>query len=201
MKNLYKEQVTFKAIMVIVIAFLLQACVYKCPGFSDDNIGWIPYTEGNSLHYTDGENVMEFEVIDFYKNPPSSFRGLTMDYWCGEEGYYRTNKVSFYYINERYSYGMGNGYGMKVQITDDDVFLFDIWSANANIEELTTKTDSMEIRFRSDTIIGNQKYNNVFKISKTKMKDSERISWIIKAKDKGIVQFYDRKSEKTWTLH
>jgi len=28
------------------------------------------------------------------------------------------------------------------------------------------------------------------------MNDSERISWIIKAKDKGIVQFFDKKSEK-----
>ena len=38
------------------------------------------------------------------------------------------------------------------------------------------------------------------KNNKKILKSGQRISWIIKAKDKGIIQFYDREIDKIWTI-
>jgi hypothetical protein len=177
----------------------MESCGYKCPGFDDADLCWIPYNIGDSLVYTDGETTIKFGIVDFYKTAPSSHGGLVMDYVCDYEGYYTTNKISLgYYIKEHLAYDIANfgtwGDGLKVQITDADIFVFDIWHYNSQV------TDSLDIIFSTDTIIANHRYHNVFKLTKTKIANSQKISWVIKAKDKGIIQFYDRQLDKTWTL-
>jgi hypothetical protein len=67
-------------------------------------------------------------------------------------------------------------------------------------EPVSMNVKNNDLHFYPDTVIANKSYQNVFKVSKTNLKDNEKILWIIKARDIGIVQFYDEKTNKTWTL-
>jgi len=189
-------------ISIGLLILVFQSCKYKNPGFPKDALCWIPYYVGDKLHYSDGEEIIELEVIDFYATEPSHFYGLVMDIEWETDGYYVTNQFLNYSIKERYCYGCikdRSKPGMQIRITQDDVFEFDIKKILADKYQ-TLITDSIEAYFFSDMTISNYQYQGVFKITKTKMKNNQTIEWIIKAKDKGIVQFYDRKKDKIWTL-
>jgi hypothetical protein len=190
-------------VITTIILFLLwlyfSSCKYECPGFNDSDLCWIPYNVGDQLSYIHNEDTIKFQVVDFYKTMPSSFTGLAMDYACDYEGYYETNRVSLdYYIKEHFSYIIANfgtwGDGMKIQITANDIFIFNVLWYNEY------KIDSLSVSYNPNMVIANHEYHDVYTLSKIKMTEPQRISWVIKAKDKGIVQFYDRKSDKLWTL-
>ena len=201
MKAIFFIRTMSKIVIGTFAIFYMQSCKYNCPAFRDENLCWIPYNKGDFLHYTDGENDIIFEIIDYYKTEPSSSMGVWMDVWCEEEGYYLTNQESNYFIHEFYSLCCRHDKNeMEVKITDKDIFSFTVSPLSFYNVKQTIRTDLMEITFYPDTTIGNHQCTKTFLISKTKMNDSERISWIIKAKDKGIVQFFDKKSGKKWTL-
>jgi hypothetical protein len=197
-----KANTVFKIYGIFILCGYFQACGYTCPGFDDKDLCWIPHNVGDKLRYTDGENILEFEVTDFYKTEETHSNQLAMDYVCDYEGYYSTNIVNSYRIKEHLSYQVANfgswGNGMMVQFSDNDMFVFDVWTdlwepTNMNI-------GNNETWFYPDTTIENQSFRNVFKVIKHNLKDNEKISWMIKVKDIGIVQFYDDKLNKTWTL-
>lgn len=204
MKNFFIMQIQFNLlrksyfayiITVMLSIFGLQSCKYESEGFPDRELSLIPYNIGDSLHYFNGEDTIGLKVVDFYKTPPSSWHGLAMDvvYDDEYEGYYVTSKTtSGYFIREHLR--NIDQYSIDIQITDNDIFKF------VPVHDYPQERDSLNVIFCKDTIIESRTYYDVYKVSKTKMTDSQKISWIIKAKDKGIVQFYDRYSKKVWTL-
>lgn len=182
------------------LLFLFQSCENSCPGLQDKDLCWIPYNVNDNLKYSDGENVISFKINEFYKTPPTSFGGIAMDYECNFEGYYKSDVISQgYFIYEHIGYGRyqfeNRRDGIRIQLTDQDVFIFDILYYPNPFE-----SDSINITFHNDTLINQKHYYDVFKVSKVKQEESQRIEWIVKAKDKGIIQFYDRKLNTVWTL-
>ncbi|MCX2743753.1 hypothetical protein OO013_07750 [Mangrovivirga sp. M17] len=61
-------------------------------------------------------------------------------------------------------------------------------------------SDSLTIEFMPDWELDGITYNDVYKVTKSNLNELNRISWTIKARDKGIVQFYNKKSNEKWTL-
>lgn len=187
-----------KRILFFITAFMIMSsCEYEFDGFPDDLLCWIPYDIGDSLLYTDETDTIVFEVEDFYKTGSDSFRGLAMDVEWYFEGYYLTKELeNGYLIEEKYDNdGDSKADIFSVNISNYDVFTFSFWG-----DYYSSNSSSISIEYFEDTIIANKKYYEVYRISKTSLKFSERINWIIKAKDKGVVQFFDSKTNKKWQL-
>ena len=60
--------------------------------------------------------------------------------------------------------------------------------------------DTIKLEYFEDTLINSKSYKEVFLITKDTIHYSPKIAWIIKASDKGIVEFYDFELKKTWNL-
>ena len=187
-----------RIILFITVLVGFNSCLkYEFDGFPDELLCWIPYNIGDSLLYTNDVDTIVFEVEDFFKTGYDSFRGLAMDIEWHYEGYYTTNELeNGYVISEKYSEdGSSKTDIFSIKLSDNDIFTFSFWE-----DHYSSTSDSISISYVSDTLIGNMNYYEVYKLSKTSMKDSERIKWIIKTKDKGIIQFFDNKTNEEWRL-
>nr|WP_321412046.1 hypothetical protein [uncultured Carboxylicivirga sp.] len=193
-----------KIILFITVLVGFNSCLkYEFDGFPDELLCWIPYNIGDSLLYTNDVDTIVFEVQDFFKTGYDSFRGLAMDVEWDYEGYYITNELeNGYLISEKYSEdGSSNEDIFSIKLSDNDIFTFSFWEDYYTSENYySSVSDSINISYVSDTVIGNMNYYEVYKLNKTSMKNSERIKWIIKAKDKGIIQFFDNKTKEEWRL-
>ncbi len=169
------------------------SCKYHCDGFPDYDLKWIPYQIDSEISYYNLSDTFKLSIIDFYKSEPSSFRGLAMDIECGYNGYYQTTTSDRGYSIREELKETGYLGGMYSQITENDKFVFNIWSK-------VSYSDSIKVKFFADTIINQIQYQEVFLISKDTLSKSPRIAWIIKAKDKGIVEFYNFKTKQRWSL-
>ena len=185
-------KVVSRLIIGLIVIITINSCKYECDGFPNHELAWIPYEIGEKIKYTNGLDTIEFEVVDYAKTEPDYFRGLVMDYECSYEGYYSTDESKNYYIKEKLNNGWKDS-GMKVWLSDNDLFHFYMLGQNET-------SDSLTIEFMTDLNIEGIMYNDVYKVTKNKPIDLNRILWIIKARDKGIVQFYDKKLEEKWTL-
>ena len=180
---------------LIVLGILLTSlysCKYDCPGFSDKDLHWVPYNLSDTLKYVNNNDTIEFVVINFYKNPPTSFYGLAMDIAYNESAYYSTNKIPLYGYKLEEKYELKNTINMNINVTDNDIFVFNPYSFLDN--------DSIKISFHSDTLINNVNYSQVYVIKKDTMTLNPRISEVIKSVNKGIIQFYDFSTKKKWNL-
>src|SRR3989339_150904 len=176
----------------VLTCFGTYSCKYECWGFPNEDLSWIPYEIGDTISYHSENESMDFVVDDFFKTAPDSYRGFAMDYECYYEGYYSTmTNEQNYKLKE--SFSTNHNDGMKVVLTENDLFYFQLWKEK-------TSTDTLEVVYHTDTIIESVKYSDVFVVNKKILKSGQRISWIIKAKDKGIIQFYDREIDKIWTI-
>jgi hypothetical protein len=181
------------SLFIFVFSILgLNSCKYECEGFPDSELIWIPYSIGDTLYYSDNVDTISMIVEDYFLSPFSSSRGLWMDYRCEYNGYYQTSKEDFNYQIKEEITDSYNG-GMKISITKNDFFRFNIWNK-------TTYSDTVSVRFYADTLINSMSYSELFLVSKDTVHQSPRIAWILKAKDKGIIEFYDYNLKRKWRL-
>ncbi|RKD89842.1 hypothetical protein [Mangrovibacterium diazotrophicum] len=183
-----------KYFLISLLILTSFACKYKCPGFDESEMKWVPYSIGETLKYTNKSDTIELSVVDYYMTEPYSFRGvLIMDVWCEAESYYSTSQAdNGYEIREDYSDNSDN-WGMNVNITKSDFFKF-------HIPSQSSLADSIKVAYMQDTLINGFQYSEVFVISKDTANLSPRISYFIKAADLGVIEFYDRKSQQKWNL-
>jgi len=193
--NTNKSLSAFFLSLVLICTLSLSSCRYYCQGFPDEYLIYIPYQINDSLHYTDGNNNIYFTIEDFYKTGPDYVTGFSMeDIDCLYNGYYSSDLIeNNYQLYENFSNDY-TGEIFEVNITKNDSFRF------YRFKKLILPLEPLDIRFHEDTIINEEKYMNVYHVSKTSMTETEKISWIIKAEGKGIIQFHDDELDKTWTL-
>lgn len=174
-----------------LIAGLMCSCKYKCPGFPDEELHWIPYNVNDTLRYSDSKDTIYLVVKDFYKSGPSSFRGLTMDYWCDFNGYYYTSTSSKYDYQIKDTYSSLND--SKIQITiQGDIFDFHHYSKYTR--------DSITVTCVADSFINNIEYKDLYILQKDTIKNNPRITRVIKSSEKGVIEFYDSKYKLKWNL-
>jgi hypothetical protein len=177
----------------LLIIIVMSSCFkYECDGFPAAEITWIPYTVGDTLRYCNNLDTLSFKVIDHYLTEPSYFRGLVMDYECDYTGYYETERVDLGYkiresLSDHYKYG-----GLKISFTNSDFFRFNIWKKDSY-------NDSVTVKYLQDTLLNGITYYDVFFVSKDTINQTPKIAWLLKAKDKGILGFYDFETKTKWT--
>jgi len=184
---------TIKYALIGILTLLINSCKYKCEGFQESELKWVPYEIGETIKYTDKFDTIEFRITDFFKTESSSFSGLVMDYECDSKCYYLTSKNDELGYQLREEYNDGFDWGMKIQITDNDRFEFDI-------PNNTSFSDSIKVVHKPDTLINCTEYTNVFIVSKDTLNKSPRIGYIIKAENFGIIEFYDFYLKQKWIL-
>lgn len=181
--------ISLRFILIIPIIIGLHSCKYDCPAFPDSETIWVPHQDGDVLKYFSDSDTIEFEVIENFKSGPSDFRGLVMDYDCDYEGYYITTQNNQgLRIKERITAFKG----MEVEFSDIDNFEF--WVSFSNSE-----TDKYKINYLADTVINSIEFQDVFKVYKKNSIPDCRIDWIIKANNKGVIQYHDKSTDKIWT--
>lgn len=183
------QKLPFGLLLIFALIIGLQSCKYDCPGFPDSESIWIPHQEGDVLKYFSDSDTIEYEVIENFKSGPSDFRGLVMDYDCDYEGYYLTNSNNDgLKIKERITAFKG----MEVELSDNDKFEFSLYFGDF-------ETDDFKTKYYADTIINATNYQNVFRVNKKNTISEYRIDWIIKAENKGVIQYHDKTTDRTWT--
>jgi hypothetical protein len=60
-----------------------------------------------------------------------------------------------------------------------------------NLESKEPRLPGIQVKYFKDTTINFLEYDEVFLIRKNTILDQPKIAWLIKAKNKGIVEFYD----------
>lgn len=175
---------------------VISSCKYETDGFPDDLLSWIPYEIGDTLSYISEDDTIEFIVDDFFKTGYDSFRGIAMDVEWFFEGYYVTNTLPLgYQIKEKYAsdenYDLNS---MRIWLSPNDLFYFNEFNN-------TSINDSIRVHRISDTTIYSRNYIDVFLLEKVFMKSEENIEWLLKSSEDGIIQFYDKKTKRKWTLN
>jgi hypothetical protein len=181
----------YGVILLAILHLILYSCGSHC-GFPDGYLKWIPYQMNDQIKYVNNHDTIILSVIDYFKTEPSSSRPFLLFADCDPaNGYYHTTTSNQgYSIREEFEEGYNN---MQVQISEKDKFTFNIWNK-------TSYSDSIKVKFSTDTTINMTVYQEVFLISKDTIGKSPQIAWIIKAKDKGIVVFYDYRTKQKWNL-
>jgi hypothetical protein len=181
------------AIFVITLTSL-SSCKFHCDGYPDSELKWIPYYLDDKLRYFNNSDTFELSVNDYFKTQPSTFHAVAMDMWCTYNGYYQTTTCEFgYFIKEEIKNMRRTDDGIYVNLTNNDAYYFDIWQMKSN-------SDAINLRYIADTVINQINYQEVFFASKDTLNGSPKIAWIILAKDKGVVEFYDFQSKRKWLL-
>ena len=196
MKNL-------KILSGLLIIFLIFSCGRDRCGFPDKDLHWVPYEENNILTYTDLKDTIKLSVAIFNKTGSFYTSFIIMDPDpCYDSAYYITTKdiLTGYLINE--TYNLIYEPKMEMQITKNDMFIFDPDFYVGGSEYLADNYvgDSIKVNYHSDTIIFSQNYQNVYKLFKDTLNHKPKISWLIKSTTKGIIAFYDYSTKKTWHL-
>jgi hypothetical protein len=181
---------------IFVIFVLLSAvsisCEYSCPGYPESELGWIPFKLNDTLKYINQDEIISFIVNDKYVTEYSTFRGLYMDVFCDYTGYYLTSETNYNYkLREENSSRFRAG--MKIQITENDKFEFD----NFNMASFS---DSIKVSTKRDTLIRDCFYSEVYLLSKDTFQNKPRISYLIKTRKQGVIEFYDFSLKKKWNL-
>ena len=181
------------AILVILLNSF-SSCRLHCDGFPDSDLKWIPYNLDDKLTYFSNKDTFGLSVNDFYKTQPSTFHAMAMDMWCTYNGYYQTTKCQFgYFIKEEIAFNRHTDDGLHIKISDNDEFVFDIWQRKSF-------SDTINVKYFADSLIDKINYQEVFIASKDTLNNSPKVAWIIIAKDKGIIEFYDFQSKQKWQL-
>ncbi len=178
----------------VACAFFLFACGNQCDEFPQSGEKWVPYEEGDTLRYFSGSDTIEFIVQERFLSLAQTEEEAGLGYNCNQIGYYYTDTLSSHPYLIREQLELGNKRGMTVSISPEDTsFFFDI-------QDYATFNDSLKVDFYPDTIINDSLYYEVLKVGRDTLDFLGRIPWFIKARDKGILQFYDFEMKRTWTL-
>ena len=170
---------------------ILYSCRSHCDGFPDRYLKWIPYQMNDKIKYVNNHDTIILSVIDYFKTEPFSPRTVLPFVVCDpSQGYYQTTNDHGYSIREEFEEGYNR---MQILITDKEKFTF-------NILNKSSYSDSIKVKYSADTTINLADYQEVFLISKDTISKSPQIAWIIKAKDKGIVEFYNYRTKQKWDL-
>ena len=190
-----------KLSLYVLIAVAFTSCyMARCPGFNLDDHRYVPYRYNDTLYYY-SDNLEELNkqdsivlvVVDFDSGESYEFYTYAPDVECGYEVYYQTNEIDGISIKEY----VCTPNDAVIQIGDD------IYPSNRLA--LSNKPDT--------TYLHDSTYNFrmiSFPIMKDNIKyqcwtmedltGNYRFDSFTKMEYKGIVEFHDKQTGKTWRL-
>ena len=191
-----------KISLYVLIAVAFSSCCYiaRCPGFNLDDHCLIPYRYNDTLYYysdnlgkLDKQDSLVLVVVDFDSGESHEFfTCFYPDVECGYEVYYQTNEVDGISIKE-YVYTPNDA---EIQIGDD---FYPSRLGLKNTPDTTYLHDST-YNIRKITfpiMIDNIEYNCW---TMEDLTGNYRFDSFTKMEYKGIVEFHDRLTGKTWRL-
>ena len=182
-----------KLLILFLIVFNITACEYECPGFNDIYDKYVTYNLNDKISYSNGIDTLNFNVVDFYRETPNSFRGLAMDVECFEEKYYVTNNQSDYQISESYETAFSSfDDDIKISITNNDNFGLRLYDFNSE------NYDYSKVEFNQNYEYNGINYNEVIFLLKDTLNSNPKIGYIIKANPGGVLEFYDFEKKEIW---
>jgi hypothetical protein len=182
-----------KYIKIVIFLFLsiLISCrgSKQCPPLDRNLLVWIPYEKDDAIRFVNAKN----DTIQFKVSEKEIYDDL---------GKYKDlcdSKVSvIFQDNENeFIYTIYNSFDNSI-IFNISMYFFN----KSGVFDYSLKNySSLQEQIIHDTIIDNQNYSNAIMISVDTIKypDLSHFWKIIIAENKGIVKFYDRIDNETWT--
>ena len=171
-----------------MIIIELVSCNYQCPGYDLNDKSEISFRLGDSIIYKSNNNdTLIFVVDDFYAEGPNSWRGLAMDIDCSPKCYYKMTSLS----NPQMTITETQTWKLNICFCDDKPYDNVIFIRN----NVTKRDFDYEI-------IGNYQRDTITFYGVTKVNDlsgQRNINNFIKAINHGIIEFYEKQTDLTWT--
>lgn len=185
-----------KNIIVYIFMVILPSCA-KCPGFSLNNYREISYRNKDTLiYYSDKlgtKDSLTLFVEDFYGSGESEYFLNLMDLECWYDAYYQTNDVEGTSIREYVEFtGL---FEMEVQI-GHDIYPFNLKYYNNNNTTVIDSINNFSVTY-SYVFIHRKKY---YCWTLNDLSGNRRFDSFTKMEFKGIIEFHDKETGKTWIL-
>lgn len=190
---------------LIIPTILLNGCFgeVNCPAFPDSELRWMPYKQGDSIKFSDGDDTIAFIFDESFKTEAYSFKrnckcaceanagiksavntetDLKIEMFCNYYGDQTSWEFEFIrYGGDFYSAQRSDMFHFKQLYEDYEPVIFDTLTLNSvqyqNVAVLELDTLSA----------GNENHKK------------PEVWRIYIADSKGIIQFDDRSDKKTWT--
>ena len=180
-----------KAIVLslIIIIAIISSCKnqQECPAFDRNLLVWAPYEKNDTIKFENNKN----DTINFIISEKTIY---------DHKGIYKNgcfSECSVYCVDN------GKEFNYKIHNYCDDCIQFSLnIFLNNKSGSFSLDTDKLNDNIINETAIDNKKYTNVIiiKTDTIKYPNLSHFWKIIIAKNKGVVKFYDRIDNETWTL-
>ncbi len=187
-----KKIIRFK--LHILLLVFITSCEYHCDGFLEEYDKYVTFELNDTISYSNGIDTLNFTVIDYFRNEPSSFTGLAMDVDCNYEKYYQTDIQNGYFIREHFNNFFSRNDDIEVSFTENDTFGLNTYNVSSENYDYST------VEFYQNLSINGSEYNDVYYLLKDTINDNPKIGYIIKANPGGIIEFYDFETKEKWNL-
>ncbi len=179
-----------KIIIILVSITLFVSCNYvveDCSGFPNSDLKNIPYNHGEQIRYNNGIDTISFSVDTFYKTEPYEIRGSFPQTGfddCGSTGLYGTS------IDPKFGYKLVDEFSQN----GGGVFHITINTPYGN------ETFNNPTEYYDTYQVNGVRYEEVNIFEKDTLNNSPIIYKIIKASNKGIIQFNDFQNKMVWDI-
>lgn len=183
-----------KLLIVISIFFLITSCKKECPSFNKDLLCWLPQNVNDTLLFKNNWNdTISFVVNEKRISHDNSHYGRSDKYQCCSETNFNALSLqnSEYFIRENILY----------PDIEEIYFTISLYH-NGKKGEFSLYTASINENVLSSLVIDNQEFTNVivFENDTVEHPDLSGFWKLIVSKDVGIVKFYEKGNNATWTL-
>jgi len=178
-----------KVIVIILSLITLASCNYvveKCEGFPNEDLKHIPYNIGDIIQYENGVDTISFTIKSFNKTEPYEIRGS-----FPQTGFDDCNFTGFYETSQESKYG----YLIRDEFNRDFIITIDTKIGSEKFNRFNSSN-----QFKDFIDIKDIRLENVTIFEKDTLENPPLISRVLKADNKGIIQFYDFRNKESWNL-
>jgi hypothetical protein len=182
---------------LFLFAFLLAGCYgeTKCPPFSEEENGWLPYHKNQRLRFTNGTDTLVIQTVE-----GGFSRGYSKSRYCGcycesgSEFKARSNSVFPLQIDGSV-YVLENAMFIGLDFYSND-------SVSSSLRDLGSFNVQAEYNrlFGADTAEPMMGYQDVMKLEMDTSYYHYRIWQVFLAKSKGIIRFQHSEQSEPWNL-
>lgn len=181
-----RMKIKINIFFVLLLSFYLTGCDIQCQGFDTKFLSWMPYELNDKLVYFNQNN----DTIVFTINQKEIFDG------------YETSFKNRKYCTSEMSIGDASsdrGLGVNIINNSELIILSAATRINNNSGSIYLETENLENEIKELTI-NDKIFEETIILELDTTTQNMEIWKIIIAKNYGIVQFFDRKSNEIWTL-
>lgn len=174
-----------KIFLSLIALLLLCSCRdIQCPAFPEKLLAYFPYEKEDLLKFKNHENdTLVFRVTDSYASGPNSF-SWNCKCACSSDAGFETE------TNDHYS----------LRISSRTLILSKPYLASIGFSfyDADSKSDGFAMEVKGNPYLkeNNSFFGDSIVIDK---EENERISKVIIVEGKGIIEFFDKKENCTWT--